>query len=73
MLLITQQKRSKKYKIIKPPVLTNRMIIKELQQTDKSFAIISLNDYNVPDSVSMFISNQYKKWMEFLEMAKVFS
>lgn len=71
MLLITQQKKTKKFKIIKPPVSTNRMIIKELSQTDKAFVVISLNDYNVPDSVSMFISNQSKKWIEFLELSKV--
>ena len=71
MLLIAQQKKNKKYKIIKPPVCTHRMIVKELQQTDKAFVIISLNDYNVPDSVTMLISNQSKKWIEFLEVAKV--
>lgn len=70
MLLITQLKKSKKYKIIKPPMQTNRMMIKELSQSDKAFICISLNDYNVPDSVYMFISNQCKKWIEFLELAK---
>lgn len=70
MLLITQLKKSKKYKIIKPPMQTNRMMVKELSQTDKAFICISLNDYNVPDSVYMFISNQCKKWIEFLELAK---
>lgn len=71
MLLITQQKKNKKYKIIKPPVSTNRMIVRELQQTDKAFVIISLNDYNVPDSVTMLISNQSKKWIELIEVSKV--
>lgn len=71
MLLITQQKKNKKYKIIKPPMLTNRMLIKELQQTDKAFALLSMNDYNVPDSVCMLVSNQSKKWIECLELAKV--
>ncbi|RNA02114.1 pleckstrin homology domain-containing family G member 5-like isoform X1, partial [Brachionus plicatilis] len=70
MLLITQLKKSKKYKIIKPPMQTNRMIVKELSQSDKAFICISLNDYNVPDSVYMFISNQCKKWIEFLDLAK---
>jgi hypothetical protein len=70
MLLITQQKKSKKYKIIKPPVSTHRMLVRELSQTDKSFAVISLNDYEVPDSVCMFISAQSKKWIEFLESSK---
>ena len=70
MLLITQQKKSKKYKIIKPPVSTHRMIVRELSQTDKSFVVISINDYDVPDSVCMFISAQSKKWIEFLELSK---
>jgi len=71
MLLITQQKKNKKYKIIKPPVSTSRMIVRELQQTDKAFVIVSLNDYNVPDSVTMLISNQSKKWIELIEVSKV--
>ena len=70
LLLITQLKKSKKYKIIRPPVLTNRIMVRELSQTDKAFVVISLNDYKVPDSVCMFISNQAKKWIEFLELAK---
>lgn len=70
MLLITQQKKTKKYKIIKPPVCTNRMIVKELTQTDKAFVVISLNDYNVPDSVNMFISAISRKWIECLELSK---
>lgn len=71
MLLITQLKKTKKYKIIKPPVATNRMIVRELAQTDKAFVVISLNDYNVPDSVNMFISNFSRKWIEYLELSKV--
>ena len=70
-LLITQLKRNKKYKIIKPPVATNRIVVKELTQSDKAFVVISLNDYNVPDSVYMFASNQSKKWIELIELAKV--
>ena len=72
MLLITQLKRNKKYKIIKPPVSTNRIVVKELNQSDKTFVVISLNDYNVPDSVYMFVSNQTKKWVESIELAKVY-
>jgi len=45
-------------------------MVRELSQTDKAFVVISLNDYKVPDSVCMFISNQAKKWIEFLELAK---
>lgn len=71
LLLITKLKQNKKYKIIKPPVSTNRIICKELNQTDKSFVVITLNDYNVPDTVCMFISNQSKKWIEVIEQAKV--
>lgn len=72
MLLITQLKKaSKKYRIIKPPVPTNRMLVKELTQTDKAFVVFSLNDYNVPDSVNMFISNFSRKWVEYLELSKV--
>lgn len=72
MLLITQLKKaSKKYRIIKPPVPTNRMLVKELTQTDKAFVVFSLNDYNVPDSVNMFISNFSRKWIEYLELSKV--
>lgn len=71
MLLITQLKKaSKKYRIIKPPVPTNRMLVKELTQTDKAFVVFSLNDYNVPDSVNMFISNFSRKWIEYLELSK---
>ena len=74
MLLITQLKKAtKKYRIIKPPVATNRMIVKELAQTDKAFVVVSLNDYNVPDSVNMFISNFSRKWIEYLEISKVAS
>jgi hypothetical protein len=50
--------------------MTNRMIIKELTQTDQSFIIIQLNDHNVPESTCMFISNQFKRWIESLETAK---
>lgn len=71
ILLITQLKKTKKYKIIRPPVLTNRIIVRELSQTDKAFVVISLNDYKVPESVCMFISNQSKKWIEFLEIAQL--
>ncbi len=70
-LLITQLKKNKKYKIIKPPVVTNRIVVKELTQSDKAFVVISINDYNVPDSVYMFASNQSKKWIESIELAKV--
>lgn len=70
MLLITQQKKTKKYRIIKPPISTHRMVVKELQQTDKAFVVLSVNDYDVPESVSMFVSNQTKKWLEFLDIAK---
>lgn len=70
LLLITQLKKSKKYKIIRPPVLTNKIIVRELFQTDKAFVVVSLNDYKVPESVCMFISNQSKKWIEFLEIAQ---
>lgn len=70
LLLITKQKQNKKYKIIKPPVSTNRILVKELNQTDRAFVVISLNDYSVPDSVSMFVSIQAKKWIELIELAK---
>lgn len=72
MLLIAQLKKaSKKYRIIKPPVSTNRMIVRELTQTDKAFVVISINDYNLPDAVHMFVSNFSRKWIEHLEQAKV--
>ncbi len=70
LLLITQLKKTKKYRIIRPPVLTNRIIVRELTQTDKAFAVVSLNDYKLPESVCMFISNQSKKWIELLEYAR---
>lgn len=69
-LLITQLKKTKKYKIIRPPVSTNRIIVRELSQNDKAFVVVALNDYKVPESVCMFISNQSKKWIEFIEIAR---
>jgi len=70
LLLITQLKKTKKYKIIRPPVLTSRILVRELTQTDKAFVVVSLNDYKVPESVCMFVSSQAKKWIELLELAR---
>ena len=72
MLLITQpiKKANKKFKIIKPPICTSRMVFRELTQTDKpAFVIISLNNYNLPEFVHMFISPIAKKWLEAFETA----
>ena len=70
MLLIVKERRNKKYKIIKPPIPTNRIEIRETKD-DKAIVIIQHNIYNVPEAVYMLITNPQKNWVEKLNKAKV--
>jgi hypothetical protein len=73
MLLVTQLKRNtKKYRIIRPPLSTNRIIVKRLEHTDKNaLSIISLNEYSVPDAVCMLLSDDVNRWLTLLNEAKL--
>jgi hypothetical protein len=74
MLLITtikkDRKGKKRFKIIRPPIPTNRCVVAELKD-DKAFVVIQLNDYNVTEAVYMFVTNQYKKWIDKIKDAQV--
>ena len=46
MLLIIKERRNKKFKIVKPPIPTNRIEIREIKD-DKALVIVQFNLYNV--------------------------
>jgi hypothetical protein len=70
MLLIIKERRNKKFKIVKPPIPTNRIEIREIKD-DKALVIVQLNLYNVSEAVYMLTTNHYKRWVDCLNEAKV--
>ena len=46
MLLIIKERRNKKFKIVKPPIPTNRIEIREIKN-DKALVIVQFNFYKV--------------------------
>lgn len=76
MLLITVKKKDRKntgkqiYKIIRPPIPTNRIVVRELSDSDKAFAVLHLNTYGTCDFVYLFTNPMYKKWIESIEYAQ---
>jgi hypothetical protein len=74
MLLLTtikkDRKGKKRYKVIRPPIPTNRCVVAELKE-EKAFVIIQLNAYNVTEAVYMLLTNQFKKWVDKIKEAQV--
>jgi hypothetical protein len=60
MLLIIKERRNKKFKIVKPPLPTNRIEIREIKD-DKALVIVQLNLNNVSEAVYMLTTNHYKR------------
>jgi hypothetical protein len=71
MLLIIKERRNKKFKIVKPPIPTKRIEIREIKD-DKALVIVQLNLYNVSEAVDMLTTNHYKRWVYCLHEAQVY-
>ena len=70
MLLLIKERRNKRFKIVKPPIPTNRIEIREIKD-EKAIVIVQLNLYNVTEAVYILTTNQNKKWIEHFSIAKV--
>jgi hypothetical protein len=70
MFLIIKERRNKRFKIIKPPIPTDRIEILEIKE-DKALVIIQLNAYHVSEAVYMLTTNHCKRWIDSLNEAKV--
>lgn len=71
LLICKPSKRMEKYKIIKPPMRVDRMIIQELKDKG-SFLLIYLNEYHVPVSAFTFHADQasIRVWVEHIRKAQ---
>lgn len=74
MLLLTKENREKKgtkrYKIIKPPIRSNFIVINELKD-EKGFLIIQKNVYDIAEAVYVLQTPHFRRWIESLNEAKV--
>ncbi|XP_056017709.1 pleckstrin homology domain-containing family G member 5-like isoform X4 [Ostrea edulis] len=71
LLICKPSKRMEKYKIIKPPMRVDRMIIQELKDKG-SFLLIYLNEYHVPVSAFTFHADQasIRVWVEHIRKSQ---
>ncbi|XP_061162670.1 pleckstrin homology domain-containing family G member 5-like isoform X2 [Saccostrea echinata] len=71
LLICKPSKRMEKYKIIKPPMRVDRMMIQELKDKG-SFLLIYLNEYHVPVSAFTFHADQasIRVWVDHIRKAQ---
>nr|XP_022337376.1 pleckstrin homology domain-containing family G member 5-like isoform X6 [Crassostrea virginica] len=71
LLICKPSKRMEKYKIIKPPMRVDRIIIQDLKDKG-SFLLIYLNEYHVPVSAFTFHADQasIRVWVEHIKKAQ---
>ncbi|KAK3104745.1 hypothetical protein FSP39_009161 [Pinctada imbricata] len=72
LLICKSSKRMEKYKIIKPPMRVDRIIVQELKDKG-SFLLIYLNEYHVPVSAFTFHADQssVKIWIDHIKKAQM--
>ncbi|XP_063409981.1 uncharacterized protein LOC134693194 isoform X2 [Mytilus trossulus] len=71
LLICKPSKRMEKYKIIKPPMRVDRLIVHELKDKG-SFLLIYLNEYHIPISAFTFHADQraINIWIEHIRKAQ---
>ncbi|ESO82527.1 hypothetical protein LOTGIDRAFT_134475, partial [Lottia gigantea] len=71
-LICKSNKRMDKYKVLKPPMRLDRILVHDLKDKG-SFLLIYLNEYHVPSTAYTFHANEsaVKCWLEYIKKAQV--